>query len=83
MVKNLPTNAADMGSIPGLERSQKKEWILTLTFLLENPMDRGAWQAIVHGVAKNGTQVSETLSLFHLSTISLTDFKSGRFLHRI
>ena len=26
---------------------------------LENPMDRGAWQAIVSGVAKSGTQLSD------------------------
>ena len=26
---------------------------------LENPMDRGAWQAIVRGVAKSGTQLSD------------------------
>ena len=26
---------------------------------LENPRDGGAWQAVVHGVAKNGTQLSD------------------------
>ena len=26
---------------------------------LGNPKDRGAWQAIVHGVAKSGTQLSD------------------------
>ena len=29
-----------------------KKWQLTPIFLLENPMDRGAWQAIIHGLAK-------------------------------
>ena len=31
---------------------------------LENPMDRGAWQAAVHGVAKSQTRLSDFLSLF-------------------
>ena len=29
-------------------------------FCLENPMNRGAWQAIVHGVANNQTQLSNS-----------------------
>ena len=32
---------------------------------LENPMDRGAWQAIVHWVAKSGTQLSDFTFTFH------------------
>ena len=31
---------------------------------LENPMDRGAWQAAVHGVAKSRARLSDSLSLF-------------------
>ena len=33
-------------------------------FCLENPMDRGAWQAIVHTVTKSRTRLSDLLSLF-------------------
>ena len=32
---------------------------------LENPMDRGAWWAAVHGVAKSWTQLSERVGHFH------------------
>ena len=60
VVKNPPANAGDagdMGSIPGSERSPwRRKWQPTPVFLLENSMDRGAWWAIVHGVAKSWTQ---------------------------
>ena len=56
MVKNLPANTRgirDMGSIPGLGRSLGEGNGNLLQYsCLENPTDRGAWQAIVHGVAK-------------------------------
>ena len=56
MVKNLPANAGDArgaGSIPGLGRSPGEGNGNPLQFsCLENSMDRGAWWAIVHGVAK-------------------------------
>ena len=45
-VKNLPANAGDLGSIPGLGRSPGEGNGNPLPFsCLENPMDRGAWQA--------------------------------------
>ena len=53
MVKNLPANAGDMGSIPGLERSPGEENGNPLQdSCLGNPMDKGACQAIVHEVTK-------------------------------
>ena len=53
MVKNLPANAGDVGSIPGSERSPGEGNDNPLQYsCLENPMDRGAWQATVHGVTK-------------------------------
>ena len=56
MVKNLPMNAGDagdMGSVPGLGRSPGGGHGNPLQYsYLENPMDRAAWWAIVHGVAK-------------------------------
>ena len=56
MVKNLPANAGDAGSIPGLGRSPGEGNGKPLQCsCLENFMDRGAWQAAVHGVAKSWT----------------------------
>ena len=54
MVKNLPTNAGDLSSIPGLGRSLGEVNGNRLQYsCLENPMDRGDWRAIVHGVMKD------------------------------
>ena len=56
VVKNLPTNAGDAGLIPGSGRSPGRGHGNTLQYsCLENPMDRGAWWAIAHGVAKGQT----------------------------
>ena len=53
MVKNLPANEGDVGSVPGWERSPGEGNGNPLQYsYLEKPMDRGAWQATVHGVAK-------------------------------
>ena len=53
VVKNLPANARDMGSIPGLGRSLWEGTDNPLQYsCLGNPMDRGAWWAVVHGVAR-------------------------------
>ena len=61
MVKIPPANAGDVrdaGSIPGSGRSPGKGDGNPLQYsCLENPMDRGAWQVIVHGVTKNWTQL--------------------------
>ena len=47
VVKNLPANAGDAGSIPGSGRSSGGEHGNPLQYsCLENPMDRGAWQAV-------------------------------------
>ena len=59
VVKNLPANAGDirdMGSIPESGRSPGKGHGNSLQYsCLENPMDRGAWLATVHRVAKSWT----------------------------
>ena len=56
VVKNLPANAGDIGSISGLGRSMGAGNGNTLQYsCLENPMDRGAWRATVHGVTKTQT----------------------------
>ena len=53
VVKNLPANEGDVGSIPGLGRSLGEGHGNLLQYsCLEKLMDRGAWQATVHGVKK-------------------------------
>ena len=56
MAKNPPANpgdAGDVGSIPESGRSPEGgNGNPFQYYCLENPMDRGAWWAIVHGVAK-------------------------------
>ena len=56
MVKNAPTSAGDLrdeGSIPVLGRPPREGHGNPLQYsCLENAMNRGAWRAMVHGVAK-------------------------------
>ena len=56
-VKSPPANAGDTGkagSIPGLGRSSEGGHGNPLQHsCLENPMDKGGWQATVHGVTKS------------------------------
>ena len=54
MVKHLPAMLEDMGSMPGSGRSPGEGNGNPLqNSYLGNAMDRGAWQATVHGVAKS------------------------------
>ena len=56
VVKSSPARAGDAGLIPGLARSPGEGNGYPLQYSgLENPIDRGAWQAAVHGVAKSLT----------------------------
>ena len=79
VVKNLPANAGDIGSIPGSEVSPREGSDNPLQYsCLENPKDIGAWQAAVHGVTKNQTPVSNRararellLLLSHFSRVQL------------
>ena len=53
MIKKLPANAGDVGSIPGLERFPGRGNGNSSQYsCLKNSMDRGAGWATVHGVAK-------------------------------
>ena len=57
MAENLPANAEDLrdsGLNPGGGNGNPLQY-----YCWENPMDRGAWRATVHGVAKSWTQLSE------------------------
>ena len=56
--KESTHNAGDLGSIPGLGRSPGGGHGYQLQHsCLENPMDRGAWQATVHRFSKSQTQL--------------------------
>ena len=52
--KESACNAGDLGSIPGLGRSpgEVKGYLVQYS-CVENSMDRGEWQATVHGIAKS------------------------------
>ena len=63
VAKNLSAiakDAGDMGSTPGLGRSAGGGNGNPLQYhCLENPMDRGAWRATVHGVANSRVPLSD------------------------
>ena len=69
----------DPGSIPGSGRSPGEGNGNPLQYsYLENPMDRGAWQATVHGVTKSQTQlkrlgtystIKSTVNVFRISPV--------------
>ena len=59
--KESACNAGDPGSIPGSGKSPGEGNVCTLQYsCLENSMDRGAWRAIVHGVAESEMTVTNT-----------------------
>ena len=63
MVENSPASAEDRrdtGSVPGSGRSPEGGNGNSRQYsCLENPMDRGAWQATVHRVAKSRTRLKQ------------------------
>ena len=64
--KEPACNAGDLGSIPGLGRSPGEGNGNPLLYsCLENPMDRGAWQATVHGITKSQTWLSNFHNLLY------------------
>ena len=57
--KESTCDAGDLDSIPGLGRPPGEGNSYTLQYpVLQNSMDRGAWQAIVQGVAKSWTRLN-------------------------
>ena len=79
MVKNLPANAGDIrdvGSILGFRRSPGEGPSNPLQYsCLENSMDRGAWQATVHGFTKSQTQLKQ------LSTYAIKRHVQANTIH--
>ena len=60
MAKNPPASARDAASIPGSGRFPGEGIDNPLQYsCLENPMNREAWQAIAHGVAKSQIPLSD------------------------
>ena len=58
VIKSLPANAGDLDSIPGSERSPGEGHGKPLQYsYLEYPMDKGAWWATIHSVAKSQKQL--------------------------
>ena len=77
VIKNLPTNAGDLrdaGLIPGLGSSPGGGHHNPLQYsCLENPMDRGAWQAMVHKLTKSWTQLSD-LACMHTAHLLFAEW---------
>ena len=66
--KESAFNAGDLGLIPGLGRCPGGGRGNPLQYsCLENPMDRGAWQAAVHGVAESDKTAAKHSTAPHLS----------------
>ena len=69
VVKNLPAKAGDVrdvGLIPGSERYPGEGHDNSLHYsCLENPMDRGAWSPMVHGITKSQAQLKRPSTQMH------------------
>ena len=66
--KESTCSVRDLGSIPGLRRSPGEGNGYPLQYSgLENPMDRGAWQATVHRIAELDTTARPSLTFLPLS----------------
>ena len=78
MVKESACSAGDPGSIPGSGRSPGGgHGNLLQDSCLENPMDRGAWQATVHGLAKSPTRLSDWHYYYYFSSVVLSVYPLG------
>ena len=84
MVKNLPANAGDArdaGLIPGSGRSPGRGHENPHhRSCLENPVDRGAWRAVVLGVAESWTRLSHS-TLIHTNLIYDTVLIQLKVIH--
>ena len=79
VVENPSANAGDIrdvGSIPRSGGSAEGEYDSPLQYsCLENPMDRGAWQATVHWVAKSQTRLKQ-LSMHTITCTHLVEYQA-------
>ena len=81
MVKASGYNSGDLGLIPVSGRSPGEGNGNPLQYsCLENPMDRGAWWAAVHGVTKSQTQLSNFTSL-HMALLRVADIRNAKIYH--
>ena len=82
-VKNLPADAGDkrdLGSVSGLGRSPGGGHGNLLQYsCLGNPVDRGAWWAIVLGVAKSQTQLEQLNTHVHIGVLLVFPEKISTF----
>ena len=81
MVKNTPANAGDgrgLGSVPGMGRSPEEGVATTPVSCLENPTDRGAWQAAVYRAAKSQSQLSTSTHTLE-ETVDNISWGAGHF----
>ena len=68
--KESACSAGDPSSIPGLGRSPGEGKGNPLQYFRpENPMEGGAWQTTVHGVAKSQTRLSDLTFTFHFHAL--------------
>ena len=57
--KEATCNAGDLGSTPGVGKTGEGHGNPLQSSCLEDPMDRGAWQATVHGLTKSSTRLND------------------------
>ena len=74
-------SAGDLGLIPGLGRSPGGGHGTSCQYsCLKNPVDRGAWQATVHGVTQSRTRLSDSAQHSHKGVVSGSTVGKSRSL---
>ena len=77
MIKKPPANAGDMGLVPGSGRSLGEGNDNPLQYsCLGNPMERGAWLTIVHGVTKSWTRLNDSVQETHKRIVFIEFFSA-------
>ena len=75
MVKKLPAMKETQVRSFGQEDSWTRKWLPLQYSCLENTMDRGTWQATVHGVEKSRTRLSDShFNFIHIFTLFKISF---------